>query len=236
LIEDTGVDKAASASGDVADGIASIVARLARLDCCAVSDALDKLKLPGAVEGLAQLATTRRIAGRVVTVKLGTGTPPPGPTRHLGTTAIEACQPGDVIVVEQRTGIEAGSWGGILSLGAKLRGVAGVVADGPVRDIDEAKGYDFPVYARSCTSRTARGRIVELGTNVPVRIGDVEVHAGDYVIADGSAVIFIPPDDIDSVLEAAELIAAREAAMAEALRAGTPITQVMGANYEHLLK
>lgn len=212
------------------------VERLSRLDCCAVSDALDKLKLSGVVTGLAQLAAARRIAGRVVTVKLGIGTPPPGPTRHLGTTAIEAARPGDVIVVEQRSGVEAGSWGGILTLGAKVRGVAGVVADGPVRDIDEAKGHDFPVYARSCTARTARGRIVEMGTNVPVRIGDVDVHAGDYVIADGSAVIFIRPGELERVLEAAELIATREAAMAEALRAGKPITEVMGANYEHLLK
>ena len=167
------------------------VERLSRLDCCAVSDALDKLRLTGVVTGLPQLATSRRIAGRVVTVKLGMGTPRSGPTRHLGTTAIEAARPGDVIVVEQRSGIDAGSWGGILALGAKLRGVAGVIADGPVRDIDEAKGHDFPVFARSCTARTARGRIVELATNVPVMIGDISVAPGDYVIADGSAVVFV---------------------------------------------
>jgi regulator of RNase E activity RraA len=212
------------------------VARLARLDSCAVSDAQDKLGLAGAVTGLLQLSAPRRIAGRVVTVKLGVGTPATGPVRHLGTTAVEAAVPGDVIVVEQRSGVDAGSWGGILTLGAKLRGVAGVIADGPVRDIDEAKGYDFPVYARACTSRTARGRIVELGTNVPVRIGDVQVSAGDYVIADASAAVFIRAMDISAVLDAAEYIAGREAAMAAALQQGNPITEVMGANYEHLLK
>ncbi len=210
--------------------------RLLRLDCCAVSDALDKLKLGGVVSGLPQLSGTGRIAGRVVTMKIGTGTPPPGPTRHLGTTAVEACKAGDVIVVEQRTGVEAGSWGGILTLGAKLRGVAGVVADGPVRDIDEAKGMDFPVFARACTARTARGRVVELATNGPVEIGNVTVNPGDYVIADGSGVAFITPADIGRVLDAAEAIAAREAAMAQALREGRPITEVMGASYEHMLK
>jgi regulator of RNase E activity RraA len=150
--------------------------------------------------------------------------------------AIEAAEPGDVIVVEQISGVEAGSWGGILTLGAKLRGVAGVVADGQVRDIDEAKGMDFPVFARSCTARTARGRIVQLATNGPVTIGAVVVNPGDYVIADGSGVAFIKPEDVERVLEAAESIAAREAAMAQALRAGRPITEVMGANYEHMLK
>lgn len=210
--------------------------RLSRLDCCAVSDALDKLTLTGVVSGLPRLSGSGRIAGKVVTMKLGTGAPPPGPTRHLGTTAIEAANPGDVIVVEQKSGVEAGSWGGILTLGAKLRGVAGVIADGPVRDIDEAKGFDFPVFARGCTARTARGRVVELATNGPVEIGSVTVNSGDYVIADGSGVVFIRAEDIERVLEAAEFIAAREAAMAEALRAGRPISEVMGANYEHMLK
>src|SRR5262245_17985273 len=119
-----------------------IAARLSRLDCCAVSDALDKLGLTGCVTGLSPLSSTRKIAGRVHTVRLVAKDkvpPASGPPRHLGTTAIEACKPGEIIVVEQKSGIDAGSWGGILSLGAKLRGVPGVVADGPVRDVDEAR-------------------------------------------------------------------------------------------------
>jgi 4-hydroxy-4-methyl-2-oxoglutarate aldolase len=212
------------------------VGRLSLLDSCAVSDALDKLKLTGVVTGLPRLATSRRIAGRAVTLRLGVGSARSGPARHLGTAAVEAAGPGDVIVVEQRSGIDAGSWGGILSLGAKLRGVAGVIADGPVRDIDEAQGHDFPVFARACTARTARGRIVELATNEPVMIGDIRVAPGDYVVADGSAVVFVRAEDIDRVLEAAELIAGREALMAQALRDGKPITEVMGASYEHMLK
>jgi regulator of RNase E activity RraA len=138
-------------------------------------------------------------------------------------------------VVEQRSGIEAGSWGGLLMLGAKLRGVAGVVCDGPVRDIDEARAEGFAIFARTLTARTARGRIVELGTNVPVLFETVKVEPGDYVIADRSAVIFIAAADILRVLDAAETIAAKEAAMAKALRAGEPISQVMAADYEHML-
>lgn len=214
------------------------VKRLRRLDVCAVSDAMDKLGLPGGVSGLAQQSTTRRIAGRVVTFRLVPKADAPvvaGPPRHLGTTAIEAAQPGDVIVVEQRTGIDAGSWGGILSLGAKVRQVAGVIADGPVRDIDEARVYDFPVFCRSLTARTARGRVAEAQTNGVITVGDVRVAAGDYVIADASGVVFIAAPDIERLLDAAEGIAAREAAMAKALLAGTPIGQVMNADYEHML-
>lgn len=216
------------------------VQRLRKLDACAVSDALDKLQLHGTVSGLAQLSATRRIAGRVTTVKLVADAQAraalPQAPRHLCTTAIEAAGPDEVIVVEQRSGIEAGSWGGILTLGAKLRGIAGVVADGPVRDIDEARQHDFPVFARGLTARTARGRVAELGTDLDVQIGDIAVQAGDYVVADNSGVIFIRAADIARVLATAEQIVAREAAMAQALHDGQPITQVMGASYEHMLK
>jgi 4-hydroxy-4-methyl-2-oxoglutarate aldolase len=220
----------------------SSVQRLRRLDACAVSDALDKLGLAGAVTGLPQRSGAGRIAGRAVTMKVGPGTPPAGPPRHLGCTAIEAAGPDDVIVVEQRSGIEAGCWGGLLTLGAKVRGVAGVVADGPLRDVDEAIAYGFAVFSRSLTSRTARGRVVELGTQVPVTLGagaaaggQVTVNPGDYVLADRSAVIVIAAADIERVLEAAEMIVGREAAMAKAILAGTPIGEVMGGNYEHML-
>ncbi|WP_157269256.1 RraA family protein [Azohydromonas aeria] len=212
------------------------VQRLRRLDACAVSDALDKLGLSGAVTGLPQRSGRGRIAGRAVTMKVGPGQPPPGPPRHLGCSAIESAGPDDVIVVEQRSGIEAGCWGGLLTLGAKVRGVAGVITDGPLRDVDEAVAYEFPIFSRSLTSLTARGRVVELGTQVPVRIGSAEVAPGDYVLADQSAVIFIAACDIGRVLDAAETIVAREAAMAKAIAAGTPIGQVMGGNYEHMLK
>ncbi|MEZ0601190.1 RraA family protein [Paraburkholderia sp. IW21] len=215
--------------------------RLQRLDCCAVSDALDKLGLAGTVTGLPQRSTSRRIAGKVVTVKLVDAaqvktTAHAGAPRHLGTTAIESAGAGDVIVVEQHTGLDAGSWGGILSLGASLRGIEGVIADGPVRDIDEARQYDFPVFARALTAFTARNRVAEAGTNVPITVAQVHVNPGDYAIADNSAVIFIAAADIERVLATAEQIAGKEAAMAKRLLNGAPIAQVMGADYEYMLQ
>jgi len=212
------------------------VARLRKLDCCAISDAMDRLKIGGQVTSLRQLSGTGRIAGRAVTVRLGTGDPPPGPPRHLGTTAIGLSGPESIIVVEQRTGVEAGCWGGLLTLGAKVRQVAGVIADGPVRDIDEAQGYDFPIFTNRTTCLTARGRVVEKETNGPVTIGDLVVEPDDYVVADQSACLFIKPADIGRLLDAAEEIVAREAAMAKAILSGTPISEVMGGNYEHMLQ
>src|SRR3989442_3604906 len=132
-----------------------LLTRLNQLDSCAVSDAMDKLGLRGVVTGIHQYSTQRKIAGRVVTVKLGIDDGRPTAARHLSTTAIETAQPGDVIVVEQRTGVDAAAWGGNLSLGAKVRGIAGVICEGPARAIDETRPHDFTVYALATTCTTA---------------------------------------------------------------------------------
>ena len=213
----------------------SLIDRLCRLDTCAVSDALDRLGLPSAVTGIGPRSVRQRIAGRVRTVKLEAAN---GRTakHHLCTTAIEASDRGDVIVVEQKSGIDAAGWGGILSIGAKTKGVSGVIVEGPARDIDEATELGFPVYARSVTARTARGRIIEVATGQPVTIGEVTVADGDYVLADGSAVTFIRGAQLERVVGEAEKIAAREGLMAKAARDGKPMSQVMGADYEQMLK
>ena len=221
---------------DVERRRAERVRRLRALDACAVSDALDRLKLAGVEPHVPQQSGIGRIAGAIVTLSVGTGAPPPGPPRHLGTAAVESASPDHVIVIAQRSGIDAGCWGGLLTLAARLKGIAGVIADGPVRDIDEAHAQGFPIFARALTARTARARVVELGTNVPIAPWGHAVEPEDFVIADRSGVAFVTAKDIDRVLEAAETIAAREARMAEALRAGGAPTAVLGGSYEDMLK
>jgi regulator of RNase E activity RraA len=211
------------------------IERLCRMDSCAVSDALDKLGLAGSVTGIGRVSTDQRIAGRVRTVKMDRAEGRTS-TRHLCTTAIEAADPGDIIVCEQRTGLDAACWGGNLTIGAQMRGVAGAIIEGPCRDIDESRQLDFPVFARAITGRTARGRIVEVATGEPIQVGDVTVRPGDYVIADASSIVFIAPENIERVLEAAESIWQRESLIAQALREGKRASEAMGANYEQMLR
>jgi regulator of RNase E activity RraA len=211
------------------------VRRLAALDTPTVSDALDRLALPGAVYGIAPMTVTRCVVGRVVTVKLGA--PLPGlPKRHLGAGAIMAASSGDVIVVEHRGRTDVSGWGGLLSRGALAKGIAGVIVDGAFRDIDEARELGLPVYGRAAVPVTARGRVAEHSFNEPITVAGIAVAPGDYVIADGSGVVFVAAADVDRVLEAAEDIYAREQAMARDIDAGRPIGEVMGASYEDMLK
>lgn len=209
--------------------------RLSKLDTGAISDALDKLAIEGVVLGLKALTVPKRIAGRVVTVALGAARGE-APKRHLGTAAIEAAGPGDVVVVEHNKREDCAGWGGILSLAAATRGLVGTIVDGAARDIDESRELGYPVYARAAVPRTARGRVVERAWNIPVTIGGVHVDPGDLVVADASGVVFVPKARLDEVLSAAEAIVAREASLAEAVRSGKPVSEVMGGDYEWMTR
>jgi regulator of RNase E activity RraA len=215
---------------------ADLAARLARLDTCGVSDAMDRLGLQGAVLGLRPMWPCPRIAGQVITVRLRRAEHGEHAPRHLGTAAIEAGGPGTVIVIEHHDREDAAGWGGILSLAAHIKGIEGVIVDGTCRDVDDSRGVGFPVYARAATPMTARGRVVEASMGEPIRVGDLHVQAGDFVIADWSGVVFIPAPRAEDVISTAETLAEREAQMAEAVRAGRSVVEVMGANYESMLK
>jgi len=208
--------------------------RLAALDTCAVSDAMDKLGLSGVASGLRPVTVARRIAGRVLTVQFGPAT---GATasRHSATAAIDAAQPGDVIVVATGGRLDAAAWGGLLSLAATLRGVGGVVTDGACRDVDEAIALELPVYAVATTPLTARGRHGEVAWDVPVQVAGVTVHPGDLVLADGSGVVFLPAGQADQIVRGAEEVAAREQAMAVRIKNGEAVSAVLSADYERML-
>ena len=104
-----------------------------------------------------------------------------------------------------------------------------------MRDVDESREFDYPVFARAAVSSTARGRIAEHGWNVPVKVHDIDVSPGDYVITDASGSVFVPADIAEEVVARAEDIAAREAAMGAAVRGGKPVSDVMGGDYETML-
>jgi len=213
----------------------AIIERLAKLDTCAVSDALDSLILKGATWGVRPQWPCAKIAGRAVTMKIK----PAGlqqPTQHLGTAPIEAAQPGDVIVIDNGGKLEFSCWGGLLALSAKLKGVSGVVIDGASRDIDEARDLEFPVYARGVVPMTARGRVMQESYNEEIQFAGVQCRPGDLVLADGSGVIIIPKEKENEVVSAAEAIYAKEQEMAAGIRKGySGLEMLEKLGYEQML-
>ncbi|MCH8268693.1 MAG: RraA family protein [Acidobacteria bacterium] len=213
----------------------ALVDRLSQLDSCAVSDALDRFGLRGAVIGIRPVWPCPRIAGQVVTIRLK----PAGldrPKQHLGATAINAAQAGDVLVVDNAGRVDVASWGGMLSLAAKTKRIQGVILDGACRDIDEIQEIGLPVYARGAVPVTARGRIMQESFNQEIQCGAVAVRPADLVIADGSGVVFIPGQKAENVIAEAEAIAQRQEAMTNAIRAGRPVVEVMESMaYESML-
>lgn len=204
-----------------------LLTRLRSLDTCAVSDALDTLGLPGATTGLAALWPVRGpVAGRARTVLAGPRQDG-RPAQHIAAAAIEISGEGDVLVIANEGRVDVSSWGGILTRAARRRGICGVVVDGACRDIAESEEFRFPVFGRAVVPVSARGRIVQLAMEEPVDVGGVPVNPGDLVLADRNGVVFVPAAEAERVLGLAERIVAREEAMAEAVQAGQPVTEVM---------
>jgi 4-hydroxy-4-methyl-2-oxoglutarate aldolase len=212
-----------------------VLSRLSRLDTCVVSDALDKLGLAGVAAGLNRLATDKKLAGQVLTVKLEAANGRLA-ERHLCTAAIEAAHAGNILVVEHHSRTDCAGWGGLLSRAAMVKGIPGVIVDGLCRDIDESREIGFTIFARGVIPATARGRIIETDFNCPITVDSVVVRPGDWVIADGSGVVFIGPENVDAVLNQAEQLVAREATLLKDIEAGIPVSQVMSRTYEHMTR
>lgn len=213
----------------------SIIERLAKLDTCAVSDGMDRLGLKGATFGVRPMWPCPKVAGRAVTMKIK----PVGlekPKQHLGTAAIVAANPGDIIVVDNGGRPDTSCWGGLLSLAAKAKGISGVVIDGACRDIDESRDVGFPVYGRRVVPMTARGRVMEESFNQEIQFAGVQVHPGDLILADGSGVVVIPRAKEEEVVKEAEAVAATEAKMADGIRRGMSVLDVLEQlGYESML-
>jgi regulator of RNase E activity RraA len=210
--------------------------RLEKLSTTNLADALDKEGMRGAVIGIRPMYGCPRIIGRAVTMKV-TAAGMWKTKYHIGVRAIDSASAGDIIVIDNRGDTNNNCWGEILSMGAKMKGVSGVVVDGAARDIDACEEFGFPVYARGAVPITARGRIMEESVNEVVRIGDIQVRPGDIIMADVNGVVIIPVEKLDDVVKSAEGIVEKESAMVEELRNGANIVEVdQKYSYETMLK
>ena len=192
------------------------VARAAKLDTAALSDALDKLGINGQCYRIKPRGTAFRMAGRAWTLLYGPAGNPAGTVGDY----IDDVPPGSVIVLDNGGRENATVWGDILTEIAHRRGIAGTVIDGICRDVALCLELGYPVFSRDHWMRTGKDRVQVEATGVPVNIGDVRVVPGDLVRGDADGVVVIPSAFENQVLDAAEAVEAAESRIREAVRGG----------------
>jgi regulator of RNase E activity RraA len=123
---------------------------------------------------------------------------------HPQREAIEGCPPGQVLVMDARRDASAATGGDILMARLKVRGAAGIVTDGGLRDSPTIEKLGFPVYcaARSAPLNLVRHHAVDL--QVPIGCGGVAVYPGDVLVGDAEGVVVIPAKIADEVAKEAE--------------------------------
>jgi len=162
-----------------------------------------------------------RMCGFAVTVQSMSG------NNLMSHLALTLCQPGDVLVIDGRGCTAQAIWGGIQALSATKAGVAGVVIDGVVRDIEDMINLGFPCYARgACPAGPHKGWADSI--NQPIQCGGIPVFPGDLVLGDRDGVVVVPQSHLEVVYEESLQRLAREKDWVEKIQAGGSSLEVVG--------
>lgn len=190
----------------------SLVDAFARLPVANVSDCMSRLTAAG--HRLRPMHTSGTLAGPALTVRSR-----PGDNLFLH-KAIDMAEPGDVIVVDAGGDLTNALIGELMLAHAMRRGVAGFVLDGAIRDLDEFRKENLPVFAAGVTHRgpykNGPGEI-----NVTIAIDGMTIAPGDLVLGDSDGILSVPIDALETVLAAAQAKQAAEARQMKAIRDGT---------------
>ncbi len=137
--------------------------------------------------------------------------------------AIEAIRPGEVLVIEARGESTAGTIGDILALRAQVRGAAGIVTDGAIRDSIALARLDLPVYHRAVHPAVLGRRHVPWETGVTVACAGVTIQPGDLLVGDADGLVVLPPKIAADVLAEAREQECQEQFVAERVAAGESV-------------
>ena len=131
---------------------------------------------------------------------------------------IDNAEVGEVGIVVVEDGLNIAGIGGLMATGAKSRGMAGMVIDGGVRDVEEIRRLSLPVFGRSYTSATAVDRYATIGYDIPIQCAGVTVNPGDIIIAGTDGVVRVPKEKAEEVLKVAREIDIKEAEMVPVIK------------------
>lgn len=149
------------------------------------------------------------------------------PARHYGTEIdfIDSLRPGDVAVMVC-SGAPVAAWGELFSTASRGRGARGAVIDGLIRDRRKIAELGFPVFGRGYRPTDSLGRVSIQDTDLPVRLGGVEVRSGDLVVADEDGVTVVPRAHADRAIGLAVTKATTENKARDLLLAGSTLADV----------
>jgi len=141
--------------------------------------------------------------------------------------AINACEPGDVLVCNGQGFQDTALFGGLMTRSAIEHGVAGLVIDGAVRDSAEIIAAGFPCFARAVVPRGPHkgfGGVID----GPVSCGGVAVFPGDLIIGDADGVTVVPVARVTEVLKSVRAVMDREKQALSALAEGGTLSEIYG--------
>lgn len=210
-----------------------LVALFAGLDTPGVSDALDKLGLPGQCLGVMPLANYDTVlVGPAYTVQYVSASTPPGTVGDF----IDDVAPGDVVVIDNQGRTDCTVWGDIMTQYAGQQGIAATVIDGVCRDVTKALGDGYPIFSKGRFMRTGKDRVQVQAINQPVSIGTARVCARDIIVADANGVVVVPRERAREVAATTRRIEAVEAQIRTQISQGRSLRQAREALGYHTLQ
>jgi 3-hexulose-6-phosphate synthase / 6-phospho-3-hexuloisomerase len=181
-----------------------------------ISDAMHR---KGAMTGIFSLCGDVKMIGPAVTVQTFAG------DWAKPVEAIDRARPGDVIVINNDAGIHVAPWGELATMSCMTKGIAGVVIDGAVRDVDDIRRLQFPVFARATVPNA--GEPKGLGEiNAEISCCGQTVRPGDWIIGDESGVVVVPKERAYEVARRALEVKKTEERIREEIRRGSTLSQV----------
>ncbi|MFF8375200.1 RraA family protein [Streptomyces sp. NPDC015661] len=195
---------------------------------CLVTDARARV---GGIGGLLPVKPHHKIAGPALTVALSID------DLVDCMPLLSRAKPGDVIVVACHETKRTAMWGGLMSTLSMKAGIAGGIVDGAIRDVDEIRDLDFPVWYRSTVPRPSpsavHDRTEPVQFNVPVVIDGQVIEPGDIVVADENGIAVVPKDSAEEVLEGTRFQIGKEKTIREKINSGATLAQLL-AEFGHL--
>jgi len=201
--------------------------RYQKLYTPAIADVLDEKGLCHQIlpPGIQPLAPSMRVAGPALTVKGAPTTVHKDEYFQPLLQAYLAMEPGVIAVYDTSADQMAAHWGELVSTAASVKGCGGAVIDGGVRDVDRIIEMGFPVFARYRSPADIRGRWRYVEVGGPIRIGEVVVQPGDFVVGDANGVVVVPKELTVEILLETEAVVETENKIRQELRAGeNPMT------------